>query len=72
MSTTPAPVAEVPAEGKARRKPGPLPGPERRQYTILIDPDLGEWGKRQPGGLSDLIRRLLREEYEKTAGAPST
>jgi hypothetical protein len=46
---------------KTRRKPGPVPGPERRQFTILIDPDLGEWGKQQPGGLSELIRRLLHQ-----------
>ncbi len=46
---------------KSRRKPGPVAGPERRQFTVLIDPDLGEWAKNQPGGLSELVRRLLHE-----------
>jgi len=26
--------------------------------------DTVEWGKRQPGGLSGLIRQLLREKFE--------
>jgi hypothetical protein len=47
---------------RPRRKPGPVPGPERRQFTILIDPELGEWGKQQPGGLSEMVRRLLHQE----------
>lgn len=53
------------AEVKTKGKPGPVPGPEKRQFTILIEPDLGEWGKHQPGGLSELVRRLLREERAK-------
>ncbi|RYZ83032.1 MAG: hypothetical protein EOP06_20670 [Proteobacteria bacterium] len=49
-----------------KRKPGPVPGPERRQYTILIEEELGDWGKKQDGGLSDMIRRLLKEAKEKS------
>jgi len=33
-----------------------------------IDVDLIEWGKNQPGGLSGLVRRLLREAKEKGGG----
>jgi hypothetical protein len=52
-----------------RRKPGPVPGPEKRQFTILIEPDLGEWAKQQPGGLSEMVRRLLREARNAAAGS---
>ncbi len=46
---------------KARQRPGPVPGPPTKKYTVLLPPDLGEWAKQQPGGLSDLMRRLLVE-----------
>jgi hypothetical protein len=38
-----------------------MPGPQTRKYTVLVEEDLAEWGKRQPGGLSSLIRSLLAE-----------
>ena len=50
---------------KVRRKPGRKPGPERRQYPVLIEEELGDWAKAQPGGLSETVRRLLREAREK-------
>jgi hypothetical protein len=50
---------------KTRQKPGPVPGPETKKFNILIEPDLADWGKRQPGGLSELIRRLLKEERDR-------
>ena len=53
-------------ETKARKKPGPLPGPPTRKYNILLEEELGEWAKRQPGGLSKLVRRLIREERQRT------
>jgi hypothetical protein len=34
----------------------------------LLEAELAEWGKRQPGGLSELIRRLLKEEQKRRAG----
>jgi len=37
---------------------------ERVKTTLLLDLDTVEWGKRQPGGLSETIRQLLREKYE--------
>ena len=50
---------------KERRRPGPTPGPSRRKVNVLLEEDLSEWGKRQPGGLSELTRRLLREERQR-------
>ena len=47
---------------KRRKRPGPLPGPPMRKYNVLIEEDLAEWGKSQPGGLSALIRNLLTAE----------
>jgi hypothetical protein len=37
--------------------------------TILIEPDLKDWGKRQPGGLSELVRRLLKEAKGRAESA---
>jgi hypothetical protein len=52
-------------EKKPQRKRGPVPGLNTAQYTLMLEPEPAEWGKTQPGGLSELVRRLLREEYEK-------
>ena len=57
------------APSPSRRKPGPAPGPATRKYTILLAPDLGEWGKRRPGGLSALVRRLLQEARARAGGS---
>lgn len=46
---------------KTRRKPGPVPNMNTVRTTVVLDRDLADWGKNQPGGLSDLLRRLLRE-----------
>ena len=47
------------------RKRGRVPATtERVKTTLLLDLDTVEWGKHQPGGLSEIIRRLLRQEYE--------
>ena len=48
-----------------RKKPGPVAGPPMGRYTVLIEEELGEWGKHQPGGLSETIRRLVRAERER-------
>jgi len=37
---------------------------ERVKTTLLLDLDTVEWGKREPGGLSELIRQLLRQALE--------
>lgn len=44
-----------------KKKPGPVPGIPTQKVTVLLDPDLLEWGKHQPGGLSNTLRSLLRE-----------
>lgn len=55
---------------KPGRKRGPQPGPTTQQYSLMLEPDPAEWGKGKPGGLSDFVRRLLREAYEReTQGA---
>jgi hypothetical protein len=48
-----------------RKKPGPVPGPPTRKYNVLLDEALAEWGKHQPGGLSELLRRLLSAAYHE-------
>lgn len=58
-------------ETPLKRKPGPVPGPKTERYQVLLEPELAEWGKQQPGGLSELIRRLLREARETTAINPT-
>lgn len=46
------------------RKRGPVPGPPTQQYTVWLEPEDGEWGKGQPGGLSELLRCLLKRERD--------
>ncbi len=54
--------AKLDVEGRRR---GRVPSQaERIKTTLLLDLDTVEWGKRQPEGLSEIIRRLLREKYE--------
>src|SRR5207249_9321339 len=48
-----------------QRKPGPVPVPKTERYQLLIESELAEWGKQQPGGLSELVRRLLKEAYQQ-------
>ena len=43
-------------------------GPKKRGYVefhVLLPPYLVDWGKEQEGGLSDLVRTLLKKEYER-------
>lgn len=47
-----------------RRKRGPVPSGNVKT-SISIDAELLEWGKRQPGGLSEIVRKLLREAKDK-------
>lgn len=35
------------------------------KYTLALEAETAEWAKQQPGGLSHLLRCLLRQEYEK-------
>ena len=55
---------ETPLVPKVPKKHGPVP----KGYVdahILIPPYLNDWAKHQPEGLSGLIRRLLKEEYDR-------
>lgn len=54
-----------------RRKPGPVPTPGRVRVTVYLDETLADWGKRQEGGLSDLMRRLLSEAQWREEGTPA-
>ena len=71
MEETAAAVTDAPT--KSRKRPGRVPGPETGKYTVLIAPDLAEWGKYQPGGLSETIRVALQaaraKEQREQAGA---
>ena len=51
-------------EEKPQRRRGPVPAGDDK-FTILLPRELGDWGKQQPGGLSELVRRLLREAKGK-------
>ena len=51
------------------RVPGLSAGGERVKTTLLLDLDTVEWGKRQPGGLSALIRQLLRQAVTEGRGS---
>ena len=46
---------------ETRRKPGPLPGPPMKTYTINIEEEDAEWAKRQPGGMAAFVRGKIRE-----------
>lgn len=43
------------------RKRGRIPGPKTDRYQVLLSPELAEWGKQQPGGLSGFLRQLLED-----------
>ena len=49
------------------RKPGPVPGVPTRKYNVMLEESLAEWAKVQPGGLSEMVRRLLNEERQRRA-----
>lgn len=53
-----------PTASLERRKPGPVARPNTRVATVILDEDLLDWGKSQPGGLSETMRRLLRTAME--------
>lgn len=59
-------------EKKVSKRPGPVPVAGRVRTTIYLDESLSEWGKHQPGGLSELMRRLLEQERSRLAGAQLT
>jgi hypothetical protein len=52
-------------EERERKKPGPVANPNLVVTSVSLEADLLEWGKLQPGGLSALLRRLLKEAREE-------
>ncbi len=56
--------------GGGRKKPGRVPGPPTVRYTVLLEEELGEWAKRQPGDLSEVLRRPQRQAKDGQEGAP--
>lgn len=54
----------MPIQQRPRRF-GPVPNPRLRQYTVILEDEDAEWGKRQPGGLSSLLRLLLASERKR-------
>ena len=53
------------------RKRGRPKGVETRTYQVKLPPDVAEWGKSTPEGLSGLLRRLLDEERSRTGSRPT-
>lgn len=52
------------------RSSGPAPASGRIRVTVYLDESLAEWGKRQEGGLSELLRRLLGEARHELGTPP--
>lgn len=53
-------------ETREPRKRGPKPRlGEMHRTNVMVEPDLLDWGKDQPGGFSELVRRLVREEKSR-------
>ena len=50
---------------RQKRKPGPVSGAPSIRTTVVLETELADWGKNQPGGLSNLLRQLLREAKKK-------
>lgn len=49
------------------RRRGIVPNKNLRRYNVILDQDLADWGKHQPGGLSAWLRRLLKLSYERAS-----
>lgn len=52
-------------QARQGRKRGRPAEPGLMRYNLLLDEGLAEWGKARPGGLSRLVRELLRRERER-------
>lgn len=46
-------------KAKQSKRKGPMPGPPTEPVTVRLEPHQAEWGKRQRGGLSALLRAML-------------
>jgi hypothetical protein len=62
-----------PRETTHRKHGRPKLLPDTRPYTVRLPPDLGDWAKYQPEGLSAMVRQLLIREYgRRQSGQPRT
>ena len=50
-------------------KRGPVKRMGTRGFTVILPDDLGEWGKHQPGGLSQLVRDTLQRIRDERMSA---
>jgi len=51
------------------KKRGPVKQMDTRGLTVVFPDDLGEWGRNQPGGLSQLVRETLQRTREERSSA---
>ena len=42
-----------------------IDGERHERFNLLLESTPAEWAKHQPGGLSGLVRTLLREAYQR-------
>jgi hypothetical protein len=47
------------------KKRGRVAAVKQARYNVILDEDLAEWGKHQPGGLSHTLRTLLAKARAK-------
>ena len=53
---------------EVKKKPGPTAQTRSAgtvRTSLMLAPDMVEWGKSQPGGLSALVRRLITQERQR-------
>ncbi|MES2462558.1 MAG: hypothetical protein V4671_18400 [Armatimonadota bacterium] len=62
-------MKQTTVEAAEERQPRTLGRPRREdnpeRFNVTLPGSLGEWGKKQPGGLSGLLTRLLANEKER-------
>lgn len=58
--------SETPKPEKRRR--GPVANPNTLRTTVVLDRTLADWGKKQPGGLSAILRQCLEERRAQADG----
>ncbi|WP_395091455.1 hypothetical protein [Armatimonas sp.] len=60
-----SPITQLPEN---RIGPGRPPGLKTQLTSLLLEPELIDWAKRQPEGLSGVVRQLLRVAMESDTG----
>lgn len=50
---------------KTPKRKGPVPGPKTDSHSVMLEPETADWAKATEEGLSRMLRRLLRAEYER-------